>query len=575
MKNKGKLFIGIILIVVIIICIILFYPKKKEDVQDKHESTHDDVDININTDDGDEDIIWSNYENREIDLSKSFTITEGGTYFLSGTIEDGFITINTSDDVKLVLNNVHITNESGPAIYIEKANNTLIYLEKGSVNTLEDGTTYKSFAEDVNGTIYSKDDLVFDGEGRLDIKAHYGDGIVSKDDLKIINGNYNIESNDDGIRGKDSVYILNGTFHITSGGDAIKSSNDTDTEKGFIKIENGQFDIESTLDGIQAENKLLIQNGEFNIKTGGGCDSNNSLGNFERGPMNYGATTSESAKGMKAGDNLVIEGGTFVFDTLDDAIHSNNYALIQDGNIIISSSDDGIHADTELIIDGGSIDIKQSYEGLEATKMTINNGDIKLLSLDDGINVAGGADNSSMGGRRGQNNFNMNTDNILTINGGNIYVNATGDGIDVNGSGYINGGYIVVDGPTNSGNGALDYDGEFVVNRGTIMAGGSSGMSQGISNNSNQYSVSIFFNNNIEAGSIVKITDSKGKEVLSYTGSKTIASLVLSCESFAKNETYSILINGQEYDTLTIESTSTNIGNGGMQRPNGMRPRRI
>lgn len=582
MKNKKKIFIISFIIIIVIVSLIIFMLHKKTLVNEIDSNTLENINMEIDTDDGDEDIVWSDYEKREIVLDKSLTITEGGIYNLSGTIENGLIKVNTSDDVKLVLKNVNITNNSGPAIYIESANNTLIYLEEGSTNTLIDGVSYTSFEEDVNGTIYSKDDLVFDGTGTLTIKANYEDGIVSKDDLKIIDGNFSIDSKDDGIRGKDSVYIIDGSFNIVSGGDAIKSSNDTDDQKGFVKIENGNFNIESTLDGIQAETKMLIQNGKFNIITGGGSvnsSTSNSWGDWRKEPMNYQDTSNvtESAKGIKAGDNLVIEGGEFIFDTSDDSIHSNNYVGIKNGNLTISSGDDGIHADTELIIDGGNINIEKSYEGIESAKITINGGNINLVSSDDGINVAGGNDSSSLGGRPGQNNFNNNSDNILTINSGNIYVNASGDGIDVNGSGYVNGGSIVVDGPSDSGNGALDYDGEFVVNGGSLLAGGSSGMSQGVSNNSKQYNVTIFFSSNLSSNTKVIIVDSNGNEVISYTGSKSFSSLIISSDKFVKGQTYIIKVNDSEYDRFTISNITTTIGNsmgGGMQKPNGMKPGR-
>ena len=101
-------------------------------------------------------------------------------------------------------------------------------------------------------------------------------------------------------------------------------------------------------------------------------------------------------KGLKAGNNIVIEDGTFNLNTSDDSIHSNNYIGISNGTYYISSGDDGIHADNEIIIEGGSIDIKESYEGIEAAKITIYNGDISVVASDDGINVAGGSDSSSM-----------------------------------------------------------------------------------------------------------------------------------------------------------------------------------
>ena len=560
MKNKKKFFIIAVTFLIIIIAGVLFYLKNNQilDSNKPSSSTTDSIDININTDDGDEKIDWSNYQDKDYELTKSITITDEGVYNLTGTISDGLIKVNTEGNVKLVLNNVSITNSNGPAIYIENASDVIVELAESSNNYLEDGSSYSGYETDVIGTIFSHDDITFQGNGTLEVVSNNEDAIVSKDDLKIVNGNYTITSKDDGIRGKDSVYIQNGTFNINSTGDGIKSTNDTETEKGYILIENGTFKINSTLDSIDSQTKLLIRNGTFDITTGGGS-STSSSDNWGRGG-NRNSSNLESAKGIKTGDNLVIENGTFNFNTSDDAIHCNNYIGIKLGTLNISSGDDGIHADTELIIDGGSIAITKSYEGLEASKITINNGTINVIASDDGINIAGGNDSSAIG-RPGENHYSSSTDNILTINGGSIYVNATGDGIDVNGSAYITGGNVKVDGPTNSGNGTLDYDRVFEVNGGTLIAGGSSGMLQSCSSSSSTYNLAIAFNSNYSSADVITIVDSSNNEIVSYESSKSYSSLIVASPKLQKGSSYTVKVNGETYKSFTISSITTSIGN--------------
>ncbi len=261
MKRKQEIIIGIIVIIVTVI--ILGYILVEN--INKKENSIEYIDTNIELDNSDENIEWSNYEIKNLTLTESITITEEGIYELSGEITNGMVTVNTKGNVKLILNNVTITNESGPAIYIKNAKNTVIYLKEETTNTLEDSSNYQT-DEDINATIYSKDNLIFDGSGTLVIKANYQDGIVSKDNLKIKNGTFNITSIDDSIKGKDSVYIIDGNFNITAGGDGIKSTNTSDKNKGYVYIENGNFEIDATLDGIQAETKLLIKNGNIRLK---------------------------------------------------------------------------------------------------------------------------------------------------------------------------------------------------------------------------------------------------------------------------------------------------------------------
>lgn len=569
MKSKNIVLFFTIVIVVALIGLVIFIAVggKNVTLKNKVVSSVDKIDINLNCDNGDEKIDWSKYKTKEITLSESLVINEGGIYRLSGNLNNGYIKVSVSDNVKLELNNVNITNNSGPAIYIEKAEDIVIDLVDGSTNTLVDGSSYVGFNDKVNGAIYSEDDMTFEGTGTLYVTSNFEDGIVSKNDLKFVDGTYIVKSNDDGIRGKDSVYIKNGSFDINALGNGIKTTNTTDSEKGFIRIKDGTFKIVSTLDAIQAETKILIEDGKYTITTGGGS-SNSSVssndiwgnwGNLNKNGKVKKSTTSESAKGIKAKDNLVIYTGDFTFDTSDDAIHSKNSLGIKNGNFSITSGDDGIHADTQFIMDDGNIEILKSLEGVESANIIINSGNLTLTSADDGINVAGGNDSSSINGRRGQNEFTQTDVNQLIINGGNIHVNSVGDGIDVNGSIALNGGSLIVEGPESENNGALDYDIEFVVNGGELIASGVAGMAQNISESSQLYGVMINFKETIDPDSKLIIVDSKNKEILNYTSSKSYSSLVLANDKLTKGD-YKVLVDGKEMESFTISEKITVVG---------------
>lgn len=370
---------------------------------------------------------------------------------------------------------------------------------------------------------------------------------------------------------------------IEAGGDGIKSTNTTDEAKGFVYIVNGNFAITAGFDGIQAETKLLIEDGSFEIETGGGSTNTSSTtetwGTWGH-PTAHNTTgntaaTSDSAKGLKAGNNLIVTGGEFNLDCSDDAIHSNQDVGIKDGAITIKTGDDAIHADRALILDGGDIVITQSYEGLEGTTVTISGGEISLVTTDDGINAAGGSDASSTNnGRPGANNFTANSQAYIRITGGTIVVDATGDGIDSNGNIYIDGGDITVYGPTNGADGALDYDGDLKITGGILRAGGASGMAQGIGKDSTINGVMIFFSQTMSNNDEITIIDESGNIVMSYKSSKNYNSLTVATTELQTGQTYKVMVNSDTYSEFTITDTVTQIGSGGLMSPgkNGNMP---
>ena len=620
MKRKKIIIISLVLIILIALCI-LFISKNNDNLDSDNGS------INIVAKENNiEDVSFEGMETVSINLSSTLKINEGGIYNLTGTISDGNIYIDTKDNVKLILNGVTINSSDGPAIYIENANVVYIELASGTVNYLTDSETYSD--SNINGTLFSKDDLIIGGDGKLVIDANYEDGIVSKDNLKIISGEFEIESVDDGIRGKDSVVIMNGNFKINASGDAIKSTNDTDSNLGYILINDGTYDLETKLDGIQAETDLVINNGTFNIKTSG--------------------NDTDSSKGLKIGSNLIINDGNFEIDSYDDSIHSNNYINIKNGSFSLSSDDDAIHADNKIVIDNGNIDVLKSYEGIEASEIIINDGDINIVASDDGINAASKSssnDNNDFsknmpddmkdlnnkpenmenfdpkngnrpdenmenfdpkngnrpdenmenfdpqnGNKPDDNNIKPNFEDIdmnnnsniatITINGGNIYVSARGDGVDANGSIYMNGGKLIINGPTDNGNGALDYDKEFKITGGILVASGSSGMALNTSNSSTQNSIMINFTESINESELISIFDSNDNEIFTYSSSKKYQNIVISTPDLKKGETYTIYeggstnsienndlyetglyTGGSKYEEFTIGNTVNSIGN--------------
>jgi hypothetical protein len=513
------------------------------------------------------------------------TITAAGTYSLSGALADGQIIVDTADEdpVQIILNGVDIRSSASAPLAFMNAAQVVIILADDTANYVEDAPAYiflDAAEEEPSAAIFSNDDLTITGNGSLTVAANYNDAISSDDSVTIAGGTVTVTAVDDGIRGKDFLTIHDGTITVEAGGDGLKSDNEDDAELGYIAIEGGTIAVTAGGDAIQAETDVLVTGGEFALVSGGGSAAQ------------IGAD--DSAKGIKGVANVLIDGGTFTIDAADDAIHSNGNITINGGVFVLSTGDDGIHADATVTVNGGDIDITRSYEGIESAVITFNDGDISVIAADDGINVAGGVDGSGAmpgpgrgrggpGAAQGSETFTYTGDYYLYVNGGTIVVDAAGDGLDANGAIEMTGGVVVVNGPTESMNGALDYDGTFNISGGYLVAVGSAGMAQAPGAASTQNSVLINLNDTLPGGTLVNIQNEAGKSLLTFAPSKEIQSITFSSPELATGE-YTLYYGGRadgtsddglytdgtyaagtEYTAFTISSVTTILGQGGFR----------
>lgn len=481
------------------------------------------------------------------DSEKAVKITAEGTYVVSGEHESITVSAPDTAKVRIILKNATVSNTSGPAIYIESADKVFITAYKGTNNTLSDGTSYTGDFKDTNvdGTIFSKTDLTLNGEGTLNITGNYKCGAVSKDDLIICGLNLTVKSTGCALEGKDCAKIKDAAITVSSGGYGIRSTNTEKANKGFVYIETGNIDITSGNDGIQAATVLKAANGNVKIAAGGGAADTKQNSGVRNMPGFGGKTQTtddeESTKGLKAGSLIVIDEGGFEVSSKDDAFHSNGDIEINGGSFTAATGADGFHADSNLIINGGSITVSRSYEGLEGQKVTITGGNIDITASDDGINAASpSSSGSSVGGRPGNSDSNA----LITIGGGYILVNASGDGIDSNGNVAISGGTVLVSGPTDNGNAAFDYNGEATVSGGTVILCGSSGMAQGFSDKSEQASFMYTLNSSASAGSCVALTDEKGNVIASFIPAKQYNNVVISAPTLKNGSSYKLAVGG-------------------------------
>ena len=280
-------------------------------------------------------------------------------------------------------------------------------------------------------------------------------------------------------------------------------------------------------------------------------------------------------------DSVRIADGTFNLSCDEDGIHAGNddqqdgYVYIEGGDINISVGDDALHAEGLLIITGGDIDVSKSCEGVEGYKILVTGGDIDVVSSDDGFNAAGGSSGSGynhdgFGGGPDMGGVYMDADSdaYIFITGGTININADGDGIDSNGCIGITGGSVYVLGPSDNGNGAMDYGICAAITGGEIVAVGGSGMAQGFGDESTQCSALVNFDEWIDAGETITLTNSDGKEVLSYKADKKFNSVVISTSDMKQGGIYTLTV-GDQGSTFTLDDITYSEGSGGMQRPGG------
>lgn len=510
------------------------------------------------------------------------TITKEATHIISGTLNDGMIIVEADEKAKLqlVLNNANITSKTSAPIYIKEADKVFVTLKEGSKNTLANGGSFTAIDENnIDATVFSKQDLTFNGSGALTVTAPAGHGIVSKDDLVFTDGSYNITSSSHAIDANDSVRIKTASFVIDAGKDGIKAENSDDQTLGFVYVSSGNIKAEAEGDGISAGAYMQILSGSFDILTGGGSEngtkkSSDSWGGFGGGkggmgggkPMRPTASTTEtddsstSMKGIKSNNSMQISGGTFKINSADDAVHSNVSLTVKNGKFDIATGDDALHAEKNLTVEKGEINITESYEGLEALRIAVKGGTISLVASDDGLNAAGGNDSSgTQGGRDGMfggkvgpkgGGMSANSDGSIVISGGTLKINSSGDGIDANGTLEITGGHTTVTGPTRGDTATLDYDITATISGGTFIGTGASGMAQTFSE-SEQGIIAISCANQTAKTEIV-LKDTNGKTIITHKPELDFAVIILSSPDIIKGKTYTLSV-GDTSEQFTAE----------------------
>ncbi|MDQ0063286.1 carbohydrate-binding domain-containing protein [Paenibacillus harenae] len=310
-----------------------------------------------------------------LESNQDVTLNKEGVYVLSGEVENATVVVDAAEDAKIqiVLDGVSITNEDSPAIYVKAADKVFV-TSTDSENRMEVSGSYVADGDtNLDAVIFSKADLTLNGTGTLAILSNQGNGISSKDDLKITGGEYTIHSSADAIEANDAILINDGTITIDSDKDALHSENDEDDSLGYIYIEGGTLNITAADDAIRGNSFVQIDGGTINIETSEEGIEATSV-KINDGQITLYAKDDGINASQKADGNVVIEvnGGTIDVsmgsgDT--DAFDSNGDLYINGGTITVEASS-AFDADGTAQLNGGEVTVN----GEKITQITPSRG---------------------------------------------------------------------------------------------------------------------------------------------------------------------------------------------------------
>lgn len=299
------------------------------------------------------------------DDGENVIIKSGGIYVLKGTLNNKRIKIENGigPRVQIVLDGVKINTDKESAISIADGCIAQIFLASGSENEINIKEVSGSKVEKMNGAIYSKNEIAFNGKGKLIINNNFESSIESEDKITFISGDYKLNSKGDAIKAENEVIFRSGNFEINSGDDAIKVKSN---KKGMLYIENANIDISSGDKGLTSDNDALIVGGTINVDAKGECITGKVInllgGNINLKTSDDAINASDGKQDKKINQEGVyirILGGDINIDSIMDGIDSNGDLYLEGGKVFISASEN----DNERIIDyNGKVECNIGFE---------------------------------------------------------------------------------------------------------------------------------------------------------------------------------------------------------------------
>lgn len=386
-------------------------------------------------------------------IASRVIISQGGTYLLSGTLQDAQLTVEipAGETARLVLCGVDMHCERGPVIYSNGGGTVVLLLENGTENTLSDGKSYLYSGSKVREAAISVEgDLLITGGGSLSVEAIHNDALRSEGTLAVAEGTLEITAWRDGLVAGQELQISGGQLSIACGRTGLSASS-AKSGQGSVTLAGGTVALICGGDGITAAGSLSATAGEYHITTGGGS-GNASYGETaekwglwgglpqqqpteEQPIINREQIVSDSARGLSAGKSLALSGGTFTLDCSDAALYSVGSTKLSGSRVTISGGDTAITTQ-QLTLSAGDVSILTARRGAVAEDMTLSGGSLSITAVEEGLALSGGYVRSE--------NDPATDLRKMTVTGGSLSICAGTHALDIGGSLFQSGGSLLL-----------------------------------------------------------------------------------------------------------------------------------
>lgn len=510
------------------------------------------------------------------------TITAGGTYVLSGTLNGAVEVAKIEEDVHVILNGATISTTPAlpiaALVFKETSAKRILTVAQDTVNNVSDSTGNDILSGDGAVIQAKRCALSINGSGTLNVTANGASstGIKVKKTLNVFNTNINVNATNNGITSDERIALFDANVIVNALNDGVKTTTQSDVfadamayaqdkTAGYVYVKNTSLNVTSKDNGLSANACLFIDNTNSNlikVKTNNGTPTtidkatsdtvDGKTLNISGIKFINGTVETDINATYARGYAIVIKGGKFSLNSNSDAISARDHIIITGGEITATSGNDAFSADRFIYVSGAKISVPRAYEGMESANVVLKNADVSLNVANDGIN----ANNDKFTGY----------DFYVYIDGGVVTVNALGDGIDSNDNIQIKGGNVNVCGPSDASNSALNSESGILFSGGNVCAVGGKGMVQLPASNSSVRYLSLALPVAVTGGTAITVYDDNGV-LYTFTPLQSYQSVIVALSAFEANKTYTMTVGSVAY-TATFTSNGIALGMNKMGKGN-------